>query len=117
MEKKLTLEFNNEFKKDNDTFKLGKAVVMVTPSVGEDYWMFRVKLSEKQSIIGFPKFTTIGIGFAKEIDWNTNLPYSCDAEAIYKHIRFNKGQKHIKPADCIRAIKMIQEAAKEYKGK
>lgn len=115
MERKLTLEFNEKFKKSDDTFVAGKTMVMITPTVGEDYWMFRVRLSQKQSIIGFPKFTTIGIGFAVETDWNTNLPFNCDAETIYNHIKHNKGQKHIKRNDCIRAIEMIRESAKKYK--
>jgi hypothetical protein len=114
--KVLQLEMNEKFKKSNDTFVVGTTTVMITPAVGEEYWMFRVKLSKDQSIIGFPKFSTIGIGFAKEEDWNTNLPYSCEAEKIYKHIRHNKGNKRITVDECITAIQMIQEAAKKYKG-
>jgi hypothetical protein len=84
---------------------------MLTPSLGEDYWAYRVRLSETQAIVGFPKFTTIGIGFAQEEDWNTNLPYTCGAEEIYDHIAHNKGDDGISREDCLTAIRMIQEAA------
>ena len=30
-----------------------------------------VRLSDAQAILGFPKYLTIGIGFAIEDDWNT----------------------------------------------
>lgn len=87
-------------------------VGMVTPMVHEDYWSYRVRLSETQAIIGFPKFTTVGIGFANEEDWNTNLPYTTRAEAIFDHIGHNKGDDSITDADCIKAIQLIQDAAK-----
>lgn len=112
---KLQLEFNERFKKSNDTFSVGKSVVMFTPAIDEDYWMFRVKLSKTQSILGFPKFGSIGIGFAKETDWNTNLPSNCEAKEIYEHIKHNKGNKKITDEECIEAIEMIREAANKYK--
>lgn len=40
--------------------------MLMAPPIDEDYWLFRVKLSKKQSIVGFPKYNTIGIGFAVE---------------------------------------------------
>ena len=84
---------------------------LLTPPIGEKYWAYKVALSEKQAIIGFPKFRTIGIGFqVGYYDWNTNLPYTCLAEEIYKHIIKNKGDKSIRKANCIKAIEMIQEA-------
>lgn len=95
-----------------------KGLILLTPPIGENYWSYRVALSEKQAIIAFPKFGTIGIGFEKEeYDWNTNLPYRCDAEEIFRHIHKNKGDKSISDADCILAIKMIQEAIIEAKKK
>ena len=98
-----------------DDQPLAGAGILVTPPVGEDYWQYRVKVSENQSVIGFPKFMTIGIGFAKEdADWNTNLPYSCDTEEIYNHIEKNKGDKSIPRERCIEAIRMIQEAAQDF---
>ena len=106
-----------EVKNQADTtgkFAAGNAVALVTPNINEDYWLFRVKVSEKQAVVGFPKFSTIGIGFQHEEDWNTNLPYTSDAAEIYNHIKHNKIDA--KKADCIKAIKMIQEAAKTYKG-
>lgn len=86
--------------------------VMLAPSLGEDYWSYRVLLSERQAIVGFPKFGTIGIGFAVEDDWNTNLPYRCAAEDILQHILHNKGDESISDEDCLAAIRLIQGAAK-----
>lgn len=81
-------------------------------AVGGDYWAYRVAVSERQAVVGFPKFSTIGIGFAVEgSDWNTNLPYTFDAERIYEHIEQNKGDGTISRQTCITAIRMIQERA------
>ena len=89
------------------------AVIMLTPPIDEDYWEYRVRLSETQAVVGFPKFTTIGIGFAVEEDWNTNLPYFCSTEEIFDHIRHNKGDDAISDADVIEAIRLVQAAATE----
>lgn len=89
----------------------------ITPPIDEDYWYFRVGLSKTQAILGFPKFfTSIGIGFAEEEDWNANLPFQCSAEEIYAHIEHNKGGDAISKEDCIQAIEMIREAARRFKG-
>lgn len=85
--------------------------VMVTPPIGADYWTMRVPLSDKQAIVCFPKFGTIGIGFQSEAeDWNTNLPYTCGPKEIFDHIKINKGDDTITDADCLAAIRMLQEA-------
>lgn len=86
-------------------------VVAITPSLGEDYWTYRVRLSDSQAIVGFPKFGTIGVGFAVEEDWNTNLPFTCDADQIYEHIADNKGDDSISREVCVEAIRMVQQAA------
>lgn len=114
---KLVLEVNQKFiDGDKFKFKLGNAVVMTTPlNLDQDYWQFRVRVHEDQEVVGFPKFTTIGIGFAKEDDWNTNLPYSCNTKTIFEHIKHNKRYDSIPDERCIKAIKMIQEAAEEFK--
>ena len=104
---KLVLETKNQA---DETPYVGG--VMLTPSIGDDYWAHRDVLSEKQAIIDFPKFTTIGIGFAEEEDWNENLPYTSDAEQIFRHIRPNKGDDSISDEDCIEAIRMIQETVR-----
>jgi hypothetical protein len=104
----LTLEAREQ---ENGTPVIGP--VMITPALGEDYWSWRVMLSPRQAIVGFPKFMTVGIGFAVETDWNTNLPYTCDAEEIFEHIRHNKGDESIPDADCREAIRMVQAAARE----
>ena len=87
----------------------------VTPAIGEDYWLFRVQVGYGQAVLGFPKFWVIGIGFAKESDWNTNLPSSCSAEEIFRHIKHNKGHKEIKDEVCLEAIRMIQAAVKAWR--
>jgi hypothetical protein len=85
--------------------------MMFAPPVDEDYWLYRVKVGERQAVIGFPKFGSIGIGFAVEdADWNTNFPSSVDADVIYEHIKVNKGDEGISREDCLEAIGMIQEA-------
>lgn len=92
----------------DETANIG--LVSITPPIDEDYWLFRVALTEKQAVVGFPKFGTIGIGFAQEEDWNTNLPYTCDAGQIFEHIKHNKGDESIPDEDCLTAIRMIQDA-------
>lgn len=115
MKNKLVLEINKSLVKEDGILQAGNgSIVMMTPSIDEDYFKYRVRLSENQAIHGFPKFTVIGIGFAKEEDWNTNLPSNCEAEEIYNHIKCNKGDAKITKADCITAIKLIQEAVKKY---
>lgn len=115
---KLKLEVNKKFAPTTkDLGIIADGLVMMTPAVGEkDFWMFRVKVSKAQAVIGFPKFGTIGVGFAVEdADWNTNLPYSVPTEDLLKHIRKNKGDDSIPDDTCKEAIKMIQKAATEYK--
>lgn len=88
----------------------------MTPKVGEDWWLFRVKVSKDQAILGFPKHMTIGIGFSKEdSNWNKNLPY-CTPEGVdglYRHIEENKGDDNISRKVCIVAIEMIKTAVEE----
>lgn len=96
---------------ENKTVEVGP--IMMTPPIDEGYWTYRVKVSDRQAIVGFPKFGTIGVGFAVEDDdWNTNLPYTCGAEEIFEHIRHNKGDDAISDEACIAAVRMVQDAAK-----
>lgn len=85
--------------------------ISITPNIAPDFWHWRVRLTEKQALLAFPKFGSIGCGFAVEEDWNSNLPVDCSTEEIYKHIRHNKGDKRISKADCYRAIDMLRNAA------
>jgi hypothetical protein len=102
----LTLEFQDQ---ENRTPHIGG--FMLTPALGRNYWSYRVRLTARQAVIAFPKFGTVGIGFAVEDeDWNTNLPYTCDAEQIYEHIAENKSDDSIDGEDCVRAIEMIRTA-------
>lgn len=110
------VEIRREHQGKTMCFKLPKGVkAMVTPNIDKDYWMMRVPVSQKQAIVCFEKFMTIGIGFqVEDADWNTNLPWLCDAEKIYDHIKVNKGQKHITRQKCIAAIKLLQSAIAAY---
>ena len=115
----LTLEVNQKFVEANTTFSVAVtsgASIMVTPPLDEDYWLFRVKLHEDRAIVGFPKFGTIGVGFAQEEDWNTNLPYTCPAEQIFSHIKHNKQYDEITDEVCLEAIKLVQGAAESASG-
>lgn len=112
----LTLERKNQIDTTGHFIANG-AVVMSTPDIDESYWLYRVKLSETQAIVGFPKFGTVGVGFQVEEDWNTNLPVSTPAEAIFAHIAHNKGDDAISDEDCIAAIRLIQEAVREDRGR
>lgn len=106
------VQINSKFMKQNTQYRVGKTVISVTPPIDSDYWLFRVPVGRRQAIVGFPKFGTIGIGFQHEEDWNTNLPYDCDAQKILDHIHHNKGDDSISDTDCIEAIKAIQKQAK-----
>jgi hypothetical protein len=99
-------------RRDQPNETVGFGPHMLTPPVGEDYWAYRVRVADGQAIVGFPKFLTIGIGFAVEdADWNTNLPFTCDAAEIYEHIAHNAGDEAITREVCVEAIRMIQDAA------
>lgn len=95
------------------------ATVLMTPPVSEDYWKYRVVVADGQAVVGFPKFMTIGIGFSVEEDWNTNLPYSMDADSIARHIWHNRAPL---PDDVpsfdlvVHAIGMIQQAVADDGG-
>lgn len=110
---KLVLEQNEKFPWPEYEGSKIRPGIIITPPLSDEYWLFRVKVSKKQAVIGFPKFFVIGIGFQQEQNWNTNLPSSCGTETIYNHIRKNKGSTP-KKSDCLEAIRMIQVAAKAY---
>lgn len=94
----------------------GGGVIMLTPALGATYWTYRVCITEGQAVLGFPKFGSIGIGFAVETDWNTNLPSTAPAEDILLHIGHNKGDESVSDADVLAAIKLIQAAVAEDRG-
>ena len=107
---KLELQINARGVNDKSRALEGTGV-MITPPIDENFWLLRVPVSEKQAIVGFPKFNVIGVGFQVETDWNTNLPFTFDADRIYEHIEQNKGDGTISRQTCITAIRMIQERA------
>lgn len=91
----------------------GGTIAITPPLDGETYWTFRVRVGDPdsdQALIAFPKFFTLGIGFAKEKDWNTNLPYSCEAQEIWDHIKHNRGDCGATDEECLKAIELLQEA-------
>lgn len=110
----MIVEFNTTMLKDNSTFKSGNNVIAVTPSIDKDYWLFRVHLYKDQYVQAFPKFFTLGVGFAIEDDWNTNLPYSSGPEAIYSHISHNKKYKAITKDRAIEALTKLTTACADY---
>lgn len=108
------MELKLERRDQTDKTPVIGGIVMMTPALGEDYWAYRVQLSDKQAVIGFPKFMTIGIGFAvEEADWNTNFPYTVETERIFQHISHNKGDAAISDDDVRAAIALVQQAARE----
>lgn len=110
----MEIESNNNIVKENNV-NTSLGCIMITPSINKDYWAFRVKMYKDQYIQAFPKFGTIGIGFAIEDDWNTNLPYvNTTAEEIYDHIKHNKKYDEIKKEDCIKAIEMLRQICAKY---
>lgn len=114
LDSNLLLERRDQQNKSPMLRSPGGATLMLSPSLDEDYWAYRVVLTEQQAIVGFPKFSTIGIGFAVEGDgYNTNLPYSCDADEIYDHIADNKGDDSITRERCVEAIRLVQVAVAE----
>lgn len=113
--KPLVVEFNKSMLKDNSIFEAGNSVVAITPDINENYWLFRVHLHKNQYVQAFPKFFTLGIGFAiEDDDWNTNLPYSSDAETIYGHIECNKKYKQITKERVVEAISLLSATCKDY---
>ena len=95
--------------------------MMVSPTTGNDYWMFRVKLCNDQSVLGFPKFGMIGVGMAiEEKSSNTNLPLCPlytpfkNATRIAEHIKCNKKYKSITFKMIVDAILLIEQGAKQY---
>ena len=95
--------------------------LMITPPIDEEYWLFRVPVSAKQAVVAFPKFCTLGIGFqVEEQDWNTNLPYTCEAEEIANHIKENAqvaGDDETPEFNTVvRAIMLLQDACHENQG-
>jgi hypothetical protein len=113
--RQLILETNAQSLQGNELISVGPVGIMITPPIDEDYWLYRVQLWKDQAIVAFPKFNTIGIGFAQEEDWNTNFPYTQDAQAVYEHIKHNKKYDEIPDWECREAIKLIQEAIRESK--
>ena len=82
----------------------------------QENWSYKVQLTDKQAIVGFPKFGLIGIAFlVEDSDGNTNKPSGSDAEEIYDWIKENKGDDSISKENSIKAIKMIQRAVKKVK--
>jgi hypothetical protein len=115
----ILVEVNSKTVREKDPIKVPSGpTLIITPPIDEDYWLYRVQLKHGQSIVAFPKFFTIGCGFAKEEDWNTNLPLlSCSPERLFDHIKHNKGFDDISDEECIAAIKALQEFVKSHEAR
>lgn len=109
----LQIQVNSAFAESNSELTIGTEVLLFTPPIDDDYWLLRVELSPAQAVVAFPKFGTIGIGFQHEEDWNTNLPYSSEAQAIFNHIAHNKGDDSVPDEDCVAAIRLLQDFIKD----
>ena len=109
---KLTLEINQSQLPTEAVDSLAKSGMLLTPPLDEHFWLYRVAVSEKQAIVGFPKFGVVGVGFQHEEDWNTNLPSSADAAELYEHISHNRKAGGDCPPKqrCLDAIRLIQQA-------
>lgn len=78
----------------------------------KDQWVYRIKLSAQQAMIGFPRDGTIEIAFENETVLDRSVPYNLFApDLIYDHIQVNKGDDGIWDDTCIQAIQFIVEAA------
>jgi hypothetical protein len=86
----------------------------VPTSSQTDERTYRVEVSDRQAVVGFPKLGRIAIGFADEI-LSCNVPHTCDAELIYELIEHNKGDGASRE-DCLAAIRTVQDAAKALLG-
>jgi hypothetical protein len=100
------MEYTVESKRQEPKGLMGN--VAITPPINETYWLYRVHLFEDQYLLAFPKFWTVGIGFAQEEDWNTNLPASCDAAQIMEHIKHNRKYDQITDEMIVDGIKALQ---------
>jgi hypothetical protein len=87
---------------------------LITPPINEDYWLLRVPVSDTQAVVAFPKFTTIGVGFQQEEDWNTNLPARVGHKRLWNHIKHNKGSDDIPDDRCVEALKLLIAAVDHY---
>lgn len=116
----LVLERRSDALDETDVNNVGGVVVLMTPPINSDYWAYRVRVADGQAVVGFGKFGTVGIGFAEEDDWNTNLPYTGDAESIRRHIWHNRGERIQDTPEgaalVVRAIELIQDAVKADRG-
>lgn len=75
--------------------------------------LYRVRIADRLTVVGFRKFATVGIGYGTPLDVGSlDLPYSTPAAEIYQHI----GGHHFTliPRDVQEgAIRMIQRAVQD----
>jgi hypothetical protein len=112
--RKLVVEYKEGFQPSKDCIDTGKVIIMFTPAINKDYWIMRIKLYKNQALVAFPKFGLIGVGFAIESDWNTNLPYQTSPQRLYEHIKVNKKYDQLTRERCIEGLKLLQAACKQY---
>lgn len=116
---KLRLEYNDKCEDATGLIvcssEEGKSLGLISPDVGPEYWVFRVKLVKDQAIVAFPKIGLLGVGFALEEDWNCNLPINRretdeDLAELWRHIRRNKKYPSITKKMGMEALRMIRRA-------
>lgn len=123
--KTLKLEYNDgcEDKTTVVNVQMGPndgGLMIGSPIVTEDYWLFRVRLVKDQALLAFPKIGLLGVGFAiEEAEWNRNLPLVVDAdedrfEVIWDHIKINKKYPSITKAMVFEALGLIEAAYKRF---
>lgn len=111
----IQVQLNSRAVKDATVSKIPGLMIM--SSDVQENWIARVALADGQALIAFPKFGTVGIGFEREKDWNTNLPCSCEAGEIYEHIKHNKGSAKISKAQCLKGIEALREVGLKFLGR
>jgi hypothetical protein len=103
----MQLELQTRDQQDRSLIHTPFAPLSLGTSGGDDYWAYRVVLTERQAVIGFPVHGTIGIGFASG-ETGVHLPYRAMTDQIMRHIGKYKGDPEI-PDEAVRAaIVLIQ---------
>lgn len=101
------LDLQTRDQQDRSLIHTSLGVLSLGTSGGDDYWTYRVPLTERQAVIGFPVHGTTGIGFATG-ETGVHLPYRAGTEQIMRHIGKYKGDPEI-PDEAVRAaIVLIQ---------
>ena len=107
---RLTVEVNVNFVEAGTAFPIpGGGTFIVTPPLDGDYFIARVVLHKDQAVQIFPKFMTIGCGFAiEEGSWNTNLPLAWNTDELVDHIWKNRKYEEITKEMVAEAVDLLK---------